>query len=89
LIVNQEAFWEVPEDRFKVWPTNRDRSAFNAVMRAESQVDYTSLPEPGSRLVQAHKYFAEESLLCFSKTGRRKRTYELRYWNDPFANYCR
>ncbi len=35
LVVNPEAFWERPEDRFKVWPTNRDRPAFNAVMAAD------------------------------------------------------
>ena len=59
LIVNQEAFWQRPEDRFKVWPTNRDRPAFNAVMRAEPPVEYSSLDEPAARLVQAHRFFAE------------------------------
>jgi hypothetical protein len=61
LIVNQEAFWERPEDRFKVWPTNRDRPAFNAVMRAEAPVDYSELAEPQARLVMAHKYFSESA----------------------------
>ena len=32
-----------PEDRFKVWPTNRDRPAFNAVMARRPPVDYDAL----------------------------------------------
>jgi len=61
LVMNAEAFWERPEDRFKVWPTNRDRSAFNAVMAADLPVRYGSLPEKSSRLVQAHEYFASRA----------------------------
>ena len=36
LVTNPPAFCTTPEDRFKVWPTNRDRPAFNAVMGAQS-----------------------------------------------------
>lgn len=35
LVVNAEPFCTKPEDRFKVWPTNRDRPAFNEVMDAK------------------------------------------------------
>src|SRR5690606_1696294 len=35
LVTNAAAFCAKPEDRFKVWPTNRDRPAFYAVMAAE------------------------------------------------------
>ena len=59
LIVNSEAFCTNAEDRFKVWPTNRDRAAFNAVMGAEPPVNYASLDEPGAKFVQAHRFFAE------------------------------
>lgn len=59
LVRNPEAFCEHHEDKFKVWPTNRDRSAFNAVMDAEPPVMYESLPHAGERLVDAHRYFAE------------------------------
>jgi Protein of unknown function DUF262/Protein of unknown function (DUF1524)/Restriction Enzyme Adenine Methylase Associated len=69
LIVNQEAFWEHPEDRFKVWPTNRDRPAFNEVMRAEPPVQYEALAEPRSRLVQAHKFFAESARSWLVENG--------------------
>jgi Protein of unknown function DUF262 len=31
LVTNAEPFCSKPEDRFKVWPTNRDRPAFNAL----------------------------------------------------------
>src|SRR6476619_2646733 len=30
LVTNADPFRSKPEDRFKVWPTNRDRAAFNA-----------------------------------------------------------
>jgi hypothetical protein len=58
LVMNAAAFWERPEDRFKVWPTNRDRPAFNAVMAAIPPVAYDALEHRSSRLVQAHEYFA-------------------------------
>lgn len=59
LVENSEAFCMHPEDRFKVWPTNRDRPAFNAVMSAASPVNYASLPYPGERMQEAHRFFAE------------------------------
>jgi hypothetical protein len=58
LVMNAAAFWERPEDRFKVWPTNRDRPAFNAVMAATPPIAYDALEHRSSRLVQAHEYFA-------------------------------
>ena len=44
LIRNPEHFCQNAEDRFKVWPTNRDRAAFNDVMAAPLPVDYAQLP---------------------------------------------
>ena len=38
LVTNDTPFRTRPEDRFKVWPTNRDRPAFNAVMSATPPV---------------------------------------------------
>jgi hypothetical protein len=61
LVMNDAAYWERPEDRFKVWPTNRDRPAFNDVMAADLPVEYGSLEQANSRIVQAHKYFAEQA----------------------------
>jgi hypothetical protein len=58
LVMNAEPFWEHPEDRFKVWPTNRDRPAFNAVMAADLPVDYAAIEQRDSKIVQAHEYFA-------------------------------
>ncbi len=58
LVTNDEAFCERAEDRFKVWPTNRDRPAFNDVMGAVPPVDYDAL-DGGARLVKAHRCFAE------------------------------
>jgi hypothetical protein len=59
LVVNSEPFCKNPEDRFKVWPTNRDRPAFNAVMAAKPPVDYEAVGHKGERIVQAHQYFGE------------------------------
>jgi len=61
LVRNPEAFCEQHEDQFKVWPTNRDRPAFNAVMAAAPPVDYGSLDQRGERLVAAHEYFAAQA----------------------------
>jgi hypothetical protein len=61
LITNAEAFWARPEDRFKVWPTNRDRPAFNAVMGAEPPVNYDAIGHRGERMVEAHRFFGERA----------------------------
>lgn len=61
LVTNSDAYWSHPEDRFKVWPTNRDRPAFNEVMAAEPPVDYSNLTYRGERLVEAHRFFAEQA----------------------------
>ena len=57
LTANPEDYWSEDEDRFKVWPTNRDRPAYNEVMAADTPVDYTALHHQDSRLIQAHAYF--------------------------------
>ncbi|MCC6765107.1 MAG: DUF262 domain-containing protein [Deltaproteobacteria bacterium] len=57
LVMNAEPFCVKPEDRFKVWPTNRDRSAFNAVMAASPPIDYAGLGHVGERMVEAHRFF--------------------------------
>jgi hypothetical protein len=58
LTFNPEEFWADDADRFKVWPTNRDRTAYNEVMAAELPMDYQSLQHAESRIVQAHSFFA-------------------------------
>ncbi len=58
LVVNAEPFRSQPEDRFKVWPTNRDRPAFNAVMGAPSQEPTGHV---GERMVEAHRYFRQQA----------------------------
>jgi hypothetical protein len=63
LVSNAEAFCEAPEDHFKVWPTNRDRAAFNEVMSAPPPVDYHKLVNKHERLVEAHEYFSEQARL--------------------------
>jgi GNAT superfamily N-acetyltransferase len=61
LVVNAAPFCAQPEDRFKVWPTNRDRPAFNAVMSAAEPVDYDAVGFADERMVQAHRFFAEHA----------------------------
>lgn len=60
LIANPEAFCRHKEDRFKVWPTNRDRLAFNEVMEATSPLDYQKLQHRASRMAKAHQFFAQQ-----------------------------
>mgnify|MGYP000017528640 CR=1 FL=1 len=69
LIANAEAFRRHEVDRFKVWPTNRDRSAFNEVMAAPTPVDYQKLEHRESRLVKAHRYFSEQCRAWLSAEG--------------------
>lgn len=60
LIANGEAFRRQKEDRYKVWPTNRDRAAFNEVMEATSPIDYQRLKNRSSRMAKAHQFFAQQ-----------------------------
>lgn len=61
LVENAEPFCSKPEDRFKVWPTNRDRPAFNAVMGAKPPVDHDVTGYRGERMVEAHRFFSEQA----------------------------
>lgn len=61
LILNADPFCTKPEDRFKVWPTNRDRPAFNAIMGATLPIDYAVVGHRGERMVEAHRYFSEQA----------------------------
>jgi hypothetical protein len=69
LIANGEAFRRQKEDRFKVWPTNRDREAFNEVMEASTSVDYEKLKLSSSRIVKAHHYFAQQCVAWLNADG--------------------
>jgi hypothetical protein len=61
LVMNAAAFCNRPEDRFKVWPTNRDRPSFNAVMGAMPPVDYGAVGYAGTRMVEAHRFFTDQA----------------------------
>lgn len=69
LVANPSAFCQRDEDRFKVWPTNRDRPAFNEVMSAATPVAYDELAHRGDRLVEAHRYFAEQARSWLHRNG--------------------
>ncbi len=57
LVENPKGFRKVDEDRYKLWPTNRDRESFGAVMSATPPISYGSLP--ASRLRDAHRFFSD------------------------------
>lgn len=58
LVENPQARWKTPHDRFKLWPTNKDRPGFLSVMEAAIPVDYKEVVK--SRLSDAHQYFGEQ-----------------------------
>ncbi|HEV7280250.1 MAG TPA: DUF262 domain-containing protein [Pirellulaceae bacterium] len=61
LVANPDAYRRKAEDRYKVWPTNRDRPAFNAVMAAEPPVDHDAIGFRGERMVEAHRFFCSQA----------------------------
>ena len=69
LVTNAEPFCSKPEDRFKVWPTNRDRPAFNAIMGAKPPVDYNAVGHRGERMVEAHRFFSHQAREWLSLDG--------------------
>ena len=69
LIENAAPFCLRPEDRFKVWPTNRDRAAFNAVMGAKPPLDYSALGHVGERMIDAHRFFSERAREWLKEQG--------------------
>jgi hypothetical protein len=69
LVTNAEPFRSIPEDQFKVWPTNRDRPAFNTIMSAKPPVDYDDIGYPGQRMVEAHRFFSEQAREWLSSEG--------------------
>src|SRR3954468_12146264 len=69
LVANAEAFCSKPTDRFKVWPTNRDRPAFNAVMAATPPVDYDAVGFRGEKMVEAHRFFSLQAREWLTAAG--------------------
>ncbi|MBY0246496.1 MAG: DUF262 domain-containing protein [Nitrospiraceae bacterium] len=69
LVVNAEPFCSRPEDRFKVWPTNRDRPAFHAVMGAAPPIDYDAIGYRDERMTEAHCYFSEQAREWLCRQG--------------------
>ena len=61
LVENAPHFVEKPEDRFKVWPTNRDRASFHEVMTAIPPIDYRTLTYGTTKFARAHDYFSNQA----------------------------
>lgn len=70
LIENDNRFCKNDEDRYKVWPTNRDRPAFNEVMSAPYPVDYSGLEHRSARLVDTHRFFSERAREWLNAEGK-------------------
>lgn len=69
LVLNDEPFRSQYEDRFKVWPTNRDREPFNAVMGAEPPIDYGTVAHAGTKMVKAHRFFSDSARTWLMAAG--------------------
>jgi hypothetical protein len=69
LVANPAAFGSGPADRFKVRPTTRDRQAFERVMSAEPPITYDTFGHGDERLVQAHRFFAEQARVWLALNG--------------------
>jgi hypothetical protein len=77
LIENPAHFCQSNEEKFKVWPTNKDRPAFNEVMSATQSFDYETLQYAESRMPQAHKFFAMKARDLFETNGGVARAHNL------------
>ena len=69
LIENDDDSCNQPEDKFKVWPTNKDRPAFNEVLAAPFPVDYENLKYSKSKMALAHKFFSESAREWLMENG--------------------
>ena len=58
LVENPASMRDTEEDRFKLWPTYKDRSSFAAVMSAEPPIAYEAID--ASQLRDAHEFFASQ-----------------------------
>lgn len=57
LVENPSDYRDEEHDRYKLWPTNRDRDGFTSVMSASMPIDYAAAGK--SRLGEAHRFFSE------------------------------
>jgi hypothetical protein len=69
LVTNADPFCAKVEDKFKVWPTNRDRGPFNAVMGAKPPVDHDAVGHTGERMVEAHRFSSEQAREWLRREG--------------------
>ncbi len=77
LVENPAHFCATNEDRYKVWPTNRDRAAFNEVMSAQPPIAYNRLDNSHSRMAHAHEFFAGEARRWLEETDTEVRAHAL------------
>lgn len=73
LVENASYYCTHPEDKYKVWPTNKDRLAFNEVMSAPLPIDYAHLVHTNSRITKAHQYFSGQIRTWLDQEDSRRR----------------
>ena len=76
LVKNPQEYCELPEDQFKIWPTNKDQAAFQNLMAiavsTESPNKFELSDYPDSRIVLAHDFFIEQITDWLALDGEEK-----------------
>lgn len=76
LVKNPQEYCELPEDQFKIWPTNKDQAAFQNLMAivvsTESSNKFELSDYPDSRIVLAHDFFIEQITDWLALDGEEK-----------------
>ncbi len=69
LVENAAPFRSNPDDRFKVWPTNRDRRAFRTAMGGDPASADDKQSTSNQRIAQAHQFFSNEAREWLTSDG--------------------
>lgn len=76
LVENDKDYWSNEDDRYKLWPTNKDRDAYREVMAAEPPIRYDDLKHSSHRTQLAHRYFFNQ--VCDYAKARSNESAETR-----------
>jgi uncharacterized protein with ParB-like and HNH nuclease domain len=66
---NDRKYRKAEDDRFKLWPTKRDKPAYREVMGTPPPVDYAKLKFKNDQIPKAHRYFAQMAREYLSAGG--------------------
>ncbi|GAA3809745.1 GmrSD restriction endonuclease domain-containing protein [Cellulomonas soli] len=85
LVLNNSALVGRPDEVFKVWPTDRDQTAFVAAMRRTADGDGLG----GALIVHAHRYFAASTLAWAQAEGTEHTGARLHALTQALAQHLR